>query len=828
MIRHYLASALANIARAPFTTAANILTLALGLACFIAAYGIATYWRNADGYHANADRSVVIGQNIRLTGDESNDVLAARSTATLARYLKTDAPAIDMAARAFPSINVGFAAADRKTILDIAYVDPDFLRIFDFRFLAGDARQVLDPGSVILTEPAAERLFPNGGAIGRSVLVNGKWEGTVAGVIAPVRQPSFMGAGPDSILSVDVLAHWTSGPVAASLDSQEIWLSAPGYTFATLARGASINSLNRQLERLLDVRVPQEQKDAGEIRLAAFPVGELTTRELDNLLFAQSGLGATAISALLGLGLLILGVAAMNYANLATAQASTRGKEIGMRRVVGARRFQVLCQSLLETLILTLAALVFSLIALATIAPAVKAWLSVDVAYFLSIGGAPLLVVLAITAAVWLAAGLYPAMALSHMRPADALRSGRSRGGNTLLSRVLVCVQFASASFLLLLLTVMHLQRSHIEDAALANRDHPLIVLNNLSSAGVSFETFRSELLQHAGVESVTIADRIPWTTGYATMQLVRSRDPEADGPQAFLKWVGHDYFETLGLGVLAGRTFERSRETTPTPLFAGSAEPLPVIVDLDYAESLGFETPTAAIDQVVYVPERMTQMWRQPAQAMRIIGVVETDAMRVGASVGAGHMFLYSSVSPFGGGQFPIARLSPDNLQATLGAITNVWDRLAPNLPVQMRFYDDLFEQSYREYARVSQVFTGLAITAFVISSMGLVGIAVHVASRRRHEIAVRKTLGSSVAGVIRLLLTDFSIPVLIGNLLAWPLGYLAAQTYLSAFAHSIDLNLAPFALSLAITLAIAWTAVIGVVLKAAGVRPAEVLRHA
>jgi putative ABC transport system permease protein len=120
------------------------------------------------------------------------------------------------------------------------------------------------------------------------------------------------------------------------------------------------------------------------------------------------------------------------------------------------------------------------------------------------------------------------------------------------------------------------------------------------------------------------------------------------------------------------------------------------------------------------------------------------------------------------------------------------------------------------------------IAVTAFFISSVGLLGIAVHIASRRRHEIAIRKTLGSSVADVVRLLLTDFSIPVLIGNLLAWPLGYLAAQAYLAAFANRIDLSPAPFFISMAITLVIAWAAVIGVVLKAASVRPAEVLRHA
>jgi putative ABC transport system permease protein len=159
---------------------------------------------------------------------------------------------------------------------------------------------------------------------------------------------------------------------------------------------------------------------------------------------------------------------------------------------------------------------------------------------------------------------------------------------------------------------------------------------------------------------------------------------------------------------------------------------------------------------------------------------------------------------------------------------VRRAFDELAPNIPADIRFFDQLFEQGYRQYGRISQLFVLLAGAAFAIASVGLLGIAVHAASQRRHEIAVRKTLGSSVTGVIRLLLTDFSLPVLIGNLLAWPLGYLAAQIYLSAFAHRIELTPTPFLISMAITLLIAWAAVIGVVLKAASVRPAEVLRHA
>jgi putative ABC transport system permease protein len=172
--------------------------------------------------------------------------------------------------------------------------------------------------------------------------------------------------------------------------------------------------------------------------------------------------------------------------------------------------------------------------------------------------------------------------------------------------------------------------------------------------------------------------------------------------------------------------------------------------------------------------------------------------------------------------------RIDRARVGETVAAITAAWDELAPTVPVSVRFFDDLFEESFRTFARVSQIFVLLAATAFTIASIGLLGMAVHVTSRRRHEIGVRKVLGSTTLGIMRLLLIDFSKPILVANLLAWPLGYLAAQVYLQAFAERAPLTLAPFAFSLALTLLIAWAAVIGEVLKAASVRPAEVLRHA
>jgi putative ABC transport system permease protein len=369
----------------------------------------------------------------------------------------------------------------------------------------------------------------------------------------------------------------------------------------------------------------------------------------------------------------------------------------------------------------------------------------------------------------------------------------------------------------------VQLQRAHIEAAVLSPREDPVLVLNDLRSTGVDFNTLRAQLSTRPGVKEVSVTGSPPWDGGSGARpindvrQIGRSLEQASMANFSYMKIVGLDYFAALNIKLLAGRSLE-ARDAAPTdPAAANGGN---IVIDALLAQDLGYETPQAAVGQTVY----------SFGSLVHIVGVVEADMMRINgiAGAGAGTVYSYHPVFPAYSAPHPIVRISPDNVSATLAAITEVWDSLAPNTPANFRFFDQLFEQSYGQQARAGQLFIVLGSTCFLIASIGLLGIAVHAASQRRHEIAVRKTLGSSVTSVIRLLLTDFSIPVLIGNLLAWPLGYLAAQSYLSAFAYRIELTPAPFLFSLVITLLIAWAAVIGVVLKAASVRPAEVLRHA
>lgn len=829
MIHHYLASVFNNFGKNPLTTLANIFALALGLACFLGAYGASVYWRSGDAYQKHAAHTFVVGTRIDVKEGgpalgAGFDQLGLLSSSTLARYLKQDIPEVEQVARASVPAQTAVSTGDNKQMLNAAFADAAFLDIFELDFVTGDPHQALArPDGIILTQDAAQRLFGSKPALGQQILIENTWTGVVTGVIAPVRQPSFMGEGQEAVLRFDILGAWSGTASGRAADDRDSWLQLDAYTFAVLPPSLSRDAFNQRLGALLVARIPTQFTKRATMRGAILPVADMTTRKYDVLIAAQLGSALPVTTIILVLGAIALAVAVINYANLATAQAVMRAKEIGMRRVVGAGRVEIMLQTWIEALIQALAAFAWALSLLALATPAVRAMSGIDILYFLQSGGAPWLVAVGVVPVVTLLAGAYPAIVLSGVQPASALRSGKSRSASRPIASTLVMIQFASASFLLLLVIAAQLQRAHIEAAVLAPREDPILILNSLASTGVDFQTLRAELAAKPGVKKVSMADSPPWINGGgarpigAVLQMGRTPEQAFSANFSYLKMVGLDYFDALNIKLLAGRSLD---ERDAAAVGSAVTKDGSIVIDALLARNLGYETPQAAVGQAVYansVPQH-------------IVGVVEADMMRINGigGDGAGTLYRYHPVLPPYVSPHPIVRISLADIPATLATITQVWDRLAPNTPANFRFFDQLFEDSYRQQARAGQLFILLGSVCFLISSIGLLGIAVHAAAQRRHEVAVRKTLGSSVIGIVRLLVMDFSVPVLIGNLLAWPIGYLAAQSYLSAFAYRIDLTPAPFLLSMLITLVIAWTAIIGVVLKAASVRPAEILRHA
>jgi putative ABC transport system permease protein len=401
------------------------------------------------------------------------------------------------------------------------------------------------------------------------------------------------------------------------------------------------------------------------------------------------------------------------------------------------------------------------------------------------------------------------------VRPIEALRVGRVRVGPKFTSTLLVGAQFAAASFLLIAVIVMYSQNAELRRTGLGTTADPYVVINNFGRVtGVDNNVLREELLRLPQVKGFTEMGMTPWGDGVNLMVLARSPEETTALKTAFANNVGQDFFSTLDIPVVAGRVFDREHNDAQTREPGAKQN---IVIDRILAADLGFGSPEEAVGQIVYFPPGMGR----PAQPNEIIGVVESRPLFLrGFGTTSNAYVLGSNFTN------PIVRLSAEDVSGGVAGIEAVWRRLAPQVPLTRRFMDDLFNQGYETFARVNNVFSGLALFAFLISIMGLFGMAVQVAGRRVHEIGVRKSVGAYKGQIVAMLLRDFSKPVIVANLIAWPLGYVAAQAYLSVFIQRVGLTPVPFVLSLVITVLIAWAAVGSQAWRAARVNPATVLR--
>ena len=847
MFAHYVAVALRNVRSAPFTSAVNVLTLAVGLVCFVTAYAAGKFWSSAEQQFRNADDVHVVTVSVK-TKDNSGFGGIRNATATpevAAEALKSDYPAIARIARA--------VVIDRKTMvanganavrLFGVAVDPEFLDIFALPFVAGDAHAALSsPRSAVLTRESAVRLFGTDDPIGKSIVIGNAVDTTVTGVIDAIPEPSQFGRSANAPLPFDLLASRDvyeairpSLGFGARPPPDAGWFMMNTITYVVVPAGGelSADSLARQLRDFAARHIPAQMLRNQDYTFGLIPVRQLLSGTRD---FFDTGLSFAAV--LLVLGGLVLGVACVNYANLATARAARRVREIGVRKALGASPAQIAVQSFVEAAGLSLAALVVALAVFALAQPLVKDLLGADLGatFFSRLDVWPALGALVV--AVTVAAGAYPAFVLSRVRPVSAIAVGQARLGSSLFSTLLVGAQFAVASFLLIALTVISLQNADMRRTALSAVEDPLVVIDNpTNQTKVAAATLRERLSAVPQVRNVTEVQLTPWE-GLLVTSVSGSPDPSSPQRLSAIRQVGFDFFPVFNVPLLAGRVFDREHsEDVPAkggPLAfrdggapaASEAPPQGIVVDRAFVTALGLGTPEEAVGKLVYRPAPpFAQAAAPPPQPpLRIIGVVEERSFSFfktprGEMAGA----MYTLQADLG---ITIARVKAADLEAGLAGIDAAWKQLAPNVAINRRFLDEVFERAYANYVRVNQLFGTLAVMAFAICVAGLFGMAVFVASRRRREIGVRKTLGATTSQMVALLLAGFSKPVLIANVIAWPAGYIAARLYLNQFSHSIDITPWPFALSVAITIAIAWLAVVGQTVRAARTTPAEVLRN-
>ena len=820
MLNHFLRSAFSHYARAPLTTLVNVVALALGIACFFGALGVSSYWGQNDSSFENRDRIRIITQ--QFVSDDDNMRDNPMVAEPVAKYIREDVPELESVARITFSDPATFLVEGEPFRIDTALANSELFQVFDFKFSHGSTDTIMEsPGSLVLMDSVAKRIFGAENPVGRSMEF-GENSIPIAAVIQDPPQPSHFGTSDQAIRSFEALQVIP----AASEDSEEWWLGVTNFTYVLLPKentAAAERSLNSALADFSERRIPEQQRAAlNRIWFGTLTLEELQSKVLDGQIFKDARSAVSVISILFGMGVLILIVSIINYSNLATAQAAGYAKEVGMRKVVGASQGSVAFQYWLEAFILTLFGFGLATVLIALSAPVLKAQTGIDLLSGLIQNNYLAVWVMGLALIVSVLASIYPVAYLSRIRPVEALRSGKVRGGNRKLTELLVGVQFAAASALLILVLVVGQQNAHMRDLVLSPDEDPVVVLEGLAVEGSHSDDYRAMLDQYPSLKAVSHISYMPWSDYRNMMNTSPTRELDGIEATSTRSDIGYDFFKTYGAKLLAGRLYDPERDRYWQAYPDDYQGDLPTVIDATYAKALGYATPQDAIGQPLYMTRQAVETFEWDP-TFRIIGVVETVPLVYG--IGNIRSNFYA-LARHNDEMNLMIRIDRTRVQEGIEAIETMIKSRDPNAVVNLRFTDDEFERNFQTYQGINIGFMGLSLIAFAISTIGLFAMAVFTTLQRRHEIGVRKTLGASTSNVTFQLVKEFTWPVLIANLIAWPIAYYAATLYLNNFMQRMDLTILPWIAGLIVTLLIAWIAVGGQAFKAARVKPAEVLK--
>jgi putative ABC transport system permease protein len=824
MLAHYAANTLGQVRRSPLAAAIRVLTLAVGLACFIAAHAITGFWQRSERHFANVDRIFSVSTDLAFRDGSLDTGELPLTNEHVASYLETDYPGLAAVARARVIGEAAMVSADDRAVrLFRVDVDPEFLEIFDLPFIAGDSRRALrEPGSVVLTEEAAEKLFGEKPALGRRVRLSNSVDALVTGVIAAIPEPSHMGRSATASLRFDLLASRDLSQPPAGADARaaaENWLVLDTATYILLPADGSLTAkrLDGELAAFAGRHVPREQLAFAQLAFGLVPVAELLVRSGSSGVFlARTGLPVTTALSLLGA--LVLAVACANYGNLAAATALAFSHEVAVRKVMGATPLQIAGQYLLDASMFTCAGFVAALVAVLVMVPMLEAAIGIDLRIVLD--GASLAFLAALLAIVSALGGLYPALVLARQPPVARLPSRGARERRA--SNVLVAAQFAAASFLLLAAIVTYLQSAALKRNLQAAPD-PLVIIENFHTATrLHPDTLRRELAALAHSYGVTGMARPPWT-GVNVLPLGTSPSDAKIQRSAIWHTVGQDFFSMFDIELLAGRVFDGARGDDALPFLGDPRRPNNIVIDRTLAQELGFPSVQAAVDSVVYVPRELAAGFGgSAAQPLRVIGVVAARPLTLAGAGARGSVYSFADPLPF-----QVVRIARTHVAEALAEIDAVWKRLVPNVALRRRLADEIFAEKYAGHERVDRALVALALFAYAISAIGLFSMAKVAARRRVREIAVRKVLGATTTAVAMLMLASFARPIIVANVVAWPAAYFAARAYLAGFVEPIPLTVFPFLLCLVMTVSVVGVTVFAETLRAARARPCAVLQH-
>ena len=784
MLKNYLKIALRNIKRHKGYSFINIVGLAVGMACCI----LILFWvqdeLSYDRFHENADDIYRVIQDINFADHSTTWTI---TQGPLGPSLKEDYPEIINAVR-ITGRGLRLTYNEKSYDEGVGMADGSIFEMFTFPLVKGDPATALsDPFSIVLTEEMAEKYFGDEDPIGKTIRADNQWDFQVTGVMKNV--PS------NSHLQFDFLIPFIFGrELNYTVDR---WGNSQFRTYVQIQTGVPVQEVIQKISGHLFEK-PTIEKDA---RLNLQPLTRIHL--YSNYEFDSAHGDITYVTLFSIVAFFILLIACINFMNLATARSGNRAKEVGMRKVAGAHKIDIIKQFYGESILLAFIALLFAVIFVWLLLPAFNNLAAKELSMNITGNLSILLGLLCIAIITGIISGSYPALFLSTFQPVMVLKGLRLSGSKgSLFRKILVVFQFSLTILLIICTTGVYNQINYMQNKKLGYNKEHMIYFGMRGDMREKFDSVKNELLQNPNILGVTASSNVP-TYGYTFSNSLWRWEGQSPDEEILMRavFIDVDYFKTFGMEIAEGRSFSKEFPTDATEA---------IMVNEEAAKVMGMESP---IGKRLSIGDNN----------FKIIGVVKNYHFRS----------LQQEIEPLILLYFPqrcrvlFARLKSDNIPQTIGYIENLWKKFAPGLPFNYRFLDEALDRLYRSEQRIGTLFRYFSILAILISCLGLLGLASFMAEQRTKEIGIRKVLGATASNIVALLSKEFFKWVIVANFIAWPIAYFALNKWLQSYAYKINVALWSFILSGALALVIALATVSYQSIKAALANPVDSLRY-
>jgi putative ABC transport system permease protein len=781
---HHLKIAIRNIIRHKGYAFLNIFGLAAGMACCI----LIGLWvldeLNYDRFHENATSICRVESNQNFSGRTLHIYWTPHP---LGPALKAEIPEIENSTRA-QNLSAQLIRYKDKAFEEYSVwsVDPSFLKMFSFPMIQGDPENALSgTSSLVMTERLAAKFFGDENPVGKVINVAQSADFTVTGVLKDI--PT------NSSLQFDVLIPYKYLDSVGRTDDN--FTNNQTYTWVRLHPGVSTEEVSAKISGFIGTKVPHS--------LMVLELLPLTKVHLYTYSGYEKNLAVQSVYLFSIIAIFVLIIGCINFMNLSTARSANRAKEVGLRKVVGAFRSQLIRQFYGESLLFAFIALGLAAAAVSVVLPAFGSVAGKEMSWNATGAGVLVLGLAGIALLTGLVSGSYPALFLASFQPVNTLKGKLKSGiGNAVFRRTLVVVQFVISAALIIGTGVVSKQMTFIKNRNLGWNKEQVVAIPIRSYSRPSLETLKAELANTPGILNVSVASQKPSFTSWSSSGFDwEGKDPSLKVDVTYME-ADDGYVDTMGMTIAQGRNFSKEFPTDKTEGF---------LINEELSDLMGHESPIG----------KSFSFWNQKG---KIIGVIKNFHFQPLRRKIEPLVIRWSQLSWT---NFLFLRIAPEGIEKTIGTVQGTWEKILPESPFSYQFLDEDFARMYRSEERTGtllKIFTAMAI---LVACLGLFGLASFAVEQRTKEIGIRKVLGASAPGIVALMCREFLMLIGLANLIAWPVAYFAVKDWLDNFAYRTQIPAVFFIGALATSLAIGLMTVIYKAIRAASANPVDALKH-